>query len=154
MAPDRSGPFLRREPTWLAASVWLYLLGVASTTFIALLRDIEDWYLYGLMGLCTAVLVTAHARFGRETSWARWLVSWLLAELAVVAWSLLLAERTLSGWRLTAGGAVRHAPEPLFWLPVGLQLACALVLAGHLVWRAGHRRGLPPPTRDSANGSP
>lgn len=124
---------LMRVGAWLLhGTALLYLVAACATTFITWRLGYEDWFLYALMSLCTATVVTNYSILRpRAPRGIRWLV-WAFAQVVIVAWSLLLFERTQVGWLIVDGRAVNHGAQIWFYAPVAINAACALLLTIHL----------------------
>ena len=125
---------LQRTGSWmLTATALLYLVAAGVTTYITWRLRYEDWFLYALMSLCTATVVTNYSILRpRAPVWVRWTV-FGFAELVIAAWSLLLFERTQVGWVIVEGEAVNHGAQTWFYAPVAVNVICALLLAAHVV---------------------
>ena len=132
---------LQQADSWIrAATASLYLLAATATTLITYFLGYEDWFLYALMSLCTATVVTNYSILQPNTPrWIRWMVV-LFAELVITAWSLLLFEKTQVGWLLIEGQVINHSEQAWFYVPVVLNGLCGLLLALHLVVVAPHLR--------------
>ncbi|MCO4760043.1 MAG: hypothetical protein KC502_00950 [Myxococcales bacterium] len=113
-------------------AVWLYLASAVCTTVITWKLRFEDWYLYALMNLCTAIVVANYARLGLRRTWVRRTSSLLFSTVVILAWTALLFEKTQVGWTVVDDVAVDLGAQPLFWLPVSLGLATVALLFTHL----------------------
>lgn len=133
-APPSLTPRLKRADTWLlTATAVSYLIAAAATTVITYNLGYEDWFLYALMSLCTATVVTNYSILKPGApSWARSAV-WAFAIAVIGAWSLLLFERAQVGWVITNGEAIDHGAQGWFFVPVGLNAVCAMMLTVHMI---------------------
>ena len=123
---------LRINSVFNLSAIVLYLSGGAFATATTYFLSYEDWVLYALMSLCSAIVLTAYARLHPRTGWLRRIATWLLAEAVILAWTALLYEKTLGGWSVVGEAVVEHGPQPVFWLPVLCNLGCAALVAFHL----------------------
>ena len=114
------------------AAVWVYLAGALSTTVITWNLQFEDWYLYALMNLCTAIVVANYSRLGVRRTWVRRAATMTFSSVVVLAWTALLYEKTQVGWTVVDDVAVDLGAQPLFWVPVSLGLLTVCLLVTHL----------------------
>ncbi len=122
------------------AALAAYLAAAASTTVITWRLRFEDWYLYALMSLCTAIVVANYARLGVRRTWFRRASSLLFTVAVVLSWTALLYEKTQLGWTVVDDVAVDLGAQPLFWAPVGCGLLTATLLVLHFVGLAPRAR--------------
>ncbi len=113
-------------------AVWVYLGGALSTTVITWNLQYEDWYLYALMNLCTAIVVANYARLGVRRVWVRRATAMSFSSVVVLAWTALLFEKTQVGWTVVDDVAVDLGAQGLFWVPVSLGLLTVVLLVTHL----------------------
>ncbi len=132
----RARRMLRVHSVFNLAAIIFYLAGGAFATATTYLLNYEDWVFYALMGLCTAIVLTAYGRLHPTTGWLRRIATWLFAEAVVLAWTALLFEKTLSGWSVIGDQVVEHGAQPVFWLPVLCNAVCASLMAFHLLFVA------------------
>jgi len=129
-APTRRWRNLSHGAARLA--VWIYLGGAVSTIAITWHLRFEDWYLYALMNLCTAIVVANYARLGVRRTWVRRASAMVFSCVVVLAWTALLYEKTQVGWTVVDDVAVNLGAQGLFWLPVALGLITVCLLVTHL----------------------
>ena len=113
-------------------AVLVYLGAALSTTASAWILQFEDWYLYALMNLCTAIVVANYARLGVRRVWIRRATAMVFSSAVVLAWTALLYEKTQVGWTVVDDVAVDLGAQGLFWLPVSLGLVTVCLLVTHL----------------------
>lgn len=121
----------------LALATWL--AGAAVTATVTWMAGYEDWYLYGTMGLCTAIVVSGYGRLRPRTAWVLRLPSWLFAQAVVLAWTALLFEKTQASWAMTETGMDDQA-LPMLWISVALNLMCAALMTFHILFVAPRAR--------------
>lgn len=127
---------LRMDSQLLTLTALLYLAAAGATTWITWRLGYEDWFLYALMSLCTATAITNYSVLRPGAPWWLRIIVWGFAEAVIAGWTLLLYEKTQVGWVLVAGEAVDQGVQGLFFVPVAINLVCALLLAGHLLFIA------------------
>ncbi|GEM_PF-2743854 len=135
-ASEPSRGLSRLDSLLLTSSAVIYLAAACATTFITYRLGYEDWYLYALMSLCTATVVTNYAILKPRAPWWLRIVVWGFAELVIAAWSLLLFERTQVGWVIVDGNAVDHGAQGWFFVSVALNVLCGVLLTVHLLFVA------------------
>lgn len=124
---------LRINSVFNLSAIVLYLSGGAFATATTYFLAYEDWVLYALMSLCSAIVLTAYARLQPGAGWLRRIATWLFAQAVILAWTALLYEKTLGGWSVVGEAVIEHGPQPIFWLPVLCNLSCVALVAFHLL---------------------
>ncbi len=120
---------LRIDSLLVAVAVVLHVLAGGLAAWRARLANAEDWWVYALMGLTSAIVLTNYGRLGARVTLVRRSAAGLVSVAVVLAWAALLADRaTPSLGALQVGRA-----EPWLWVSVGLEVAVALLIVTHLV---------------------
>ncbi len=130
--PSESRTWRDRSHGVARLTVLIYLGGALSTTVITWNLQFEDWYLYALMSLCTAIVVANYVRLGVRRSWMRRAVAMTFSSVVVLAWTGLLYEKTQVGWTVVDDVAVDLGAQGWFWIPVTLGLVTVTLLLSHL----------------------
>ncbi len=130
---DRARKLLRIHSLANLSATLLYLMGGVAVSVITWFMSYVDWHLYALTSLCTAIVVTNYGRLEPHVGYVRRASNWLFAMLIVIAWSALLYERSLDGAAVIDGRLLMRGPQPLFYIPVVMNLLCAALLSFHLL---------------------
>ena len=130
--PGGARPWRDRARATATLAVWIYLAAGLSATLLARNLGLEDWYLYALMSLCTAIVVANYARLGLRRTWIRRASAMLFSAVVVLGWMALLYEKTAIGWTVKQDRVIELGAQRWFFLPVGLGLTTVALLCAHL----------------------
>ena len=123
---------IRKSPWLLRLAMLAAVLAAAAAPWVAWQTNGEDWGVYLAAGVATAILVGNFMRWRRRWGWFRRGFNVALALLVLAAWSALLVDRAVAGLRHDAH-LLLAAASPWFWLPVGLNVATAVLVVLHYI---------------------
>ncbi len=127
-AARRLERILRIDSAVVAVAVLVHVGAGALVAWHARVGGAEDWWLYALMALTTAVMITNYGRLGKHNSLLRRSFSGVATLLVVVSWAALLADRTTP----TDGTLRVGVAAPMLWTSVAMEAVVALLLVVHL----------------------
>ena len=128
-ATQRLRRLLRIDSLLVALAVVLHVVAGGLAAWRARLANAEDWWVYALMGLTSAIVLTNYGRLGARVSLLRRGAAGLVSLVVVLAWAALLADRATP----SLGALQVGRSEPWLWVSVGLEVAVKLLIVAHLV---------------------
>ncbi len=127
-AARRLERILRIDSAVVAVAVVVHVGAGGLVAWQARVGGAEDWWLYALMALTTAVMLTNYGRLGKHNSLIRRTLSGVATLLVVMAWAALLADRTTP-----TDGTLRVGVEAsVLWTAVAMEAVVAALLVAHL----------------------
>lgn len=123
---------IRHSPLLLQWAMLCAVMATGAAPLVVWQSKGEDWGVYLAIAAATAILAGNFMRWRRRWGWVRRGLGLAMALLVLVAWSALLIDRAVAGLRHDAQ-LLLTAASPWFWVPVGLNLATAVLLVLHYI---------------------